>query len=720
MKKYRKLAAWILAISMIAVMLGSAATVYAAPDAAPAESAEGESPEGESAEGESPADAAAPAEEAAPAGDSEGDSPTDAAAPAEEAAPAGDSEGDSPADAAAPAEEAAPAGDSEGESEGDSSEEAAPADDAAAADSEGDSAEGESADGESAEGESDGESAGDSAGSAAPTQDIILTDGADKFYEDVEWKGTDGFLALQGATAHVGGFEEHYVINEYLLPVTAKYFEASNVSFDKAVNSTFIGTQDAAGGGAVFNVTGSGSNLYVNNAYISTLGSQTAAMYMDGSTNKVVVQDSYLETMGTVEGYEAVSDFMAIPSLLAWGHTRANLSQGTATNTYYYNSVIVADGWAALSTDGATGLGVNLVAVNSYAETTDGGYALFADHECRDYIIGTTLVGAEYGSIICSGGEIFYLGGASGFQNRQELGSLRQKILETFPKVPLTLSASQTQDFTAEHPIYAMEEYMDVDLPAGRTTVVGGRNSVNMMTPDLMGQGTAASTQNIMVGFSTDFITDHELFDLNAMPEGYYTPDCVTSSASSFNPDTLAYAKWTSGPAILLRSDSAFIALDDITFTSNYDEADFGQPRTLIMSALNSDSNACLIPDGEQVAPMEIFIGHSVIDADIRDYDYHRKMFVVMAGTEFTGAIKSYTVDDWNAIWGEGGTLGTGYYAYDETYETNWWPTVALSEGSVWTVTEECFLAELFYDSTSRVIGDIEMVEGGFIVYPLE
>ena len=685
--KLRKKIAWILALAMIVSLLGTAGSVFA--DPAPAEG-EAISAEGESAEGES-------AEEAAPAeGESaEGES-------AEDAAPA---EGES-------AEEAAPA-------EGESTEDAA-------------AAEGESADGESAEGESGGDDewtgfpadglgiGGDQGGSESMRQDIVLEEGDNKYYEGIDWTGTEGFLALNGGVAQVGGFQEHYLIKDYLLAVTPKYFEASNVDYDWTVNSRFQGTADAAGGGAIFNVTGAGSTLSINNAYISAMGSQTAALCLEGNHNKVVIQDSYLETKGSVEGYEAVDDFMSLGALTVWGHTRSSLSMGVETDTFYYNSVIVSDGWGALSTDGSTGMGLNLVAVNSYAEAADGGYALFSDHECRDYLIGTTLVGAEYGCIICSAGEIYFFGGESGFQNRQELGTLRAKILESFPKNPLTLSENQQQNFSAEHPIYAMADYMDVDMEVGRSTVVGGRNSVNMVTPDLMNEGPAASVQNILVAFNTDLVTDFELFNLDDMPEGQYTPDSVTSSAATFNADTLNYVKWTAGPAIILRSDSAFICLDDVTFTSNYDQADFGQPNTFIMSVLNSDSSACVIPDGMQVAPMEVFIGHSTIEGDILDYDYHRQLMVVLTGTEYTGAIKSYTVDDWNAIWGEGGTLGTGCYVYDETYESVWLPKVFLSEGAVWNVTEECFVGDLAIDTTSQVNGNIEQVDGGFLITPLE
>ena len=568
---------------------------------------------------------------------------------------------------------------------------------------------------ESAEGESEGESAamGGSGGSSAPMEDIILTEG-EETYENVEWEGTGGFLALMGATAYVGGEEENYQIDEVLVPVTEKYFDASAVEFDGAVNSVFVGTQDATGGGATFNITGSNSNLYAKNIYASSQGSQTAAMYVDEENNKIVVQDSYIESKGSVEGYEDVSDFIALQGLLSWGHTRTNLSQGVSS-TYYYNTAVVADGWAAMSTDGATGLGVNFVAVNSYAETADGGYSIYSDHECRDYIFGTSLVGAEYGAIIAAGGELYLFDGNVDYE--RELNEMRAEFMDFYSP---NLMETSYQDFAGEHPVYALEEYVGETPEIGRTTIVGGRNCVLMHKPDEGHEGTPAANQNVLVAIGTDFIVDKDLFNLEDMPEGWYTPEDVTSSAAFFNDDTLDYVKFTSGPAILMRSCSTLVYLNDVTFTSNYDEADFGQADTFIMAVMNSDGNANLIPDGDVASPMDINIVNSTIDGDIVDLDYQREMLITLDNAVLGGAIAWGNVDDWNLLWGEDGVYGTGAYVYDEAYETVWGPVVNLTNGSTWVVTAESFVKDLTVDETSAVVGTIEETENGYLVSPAE
>jgi len=545
-------------------------------------------------------------------------------------------------------------------------------------------------------------------------QDNILNSG-NQICENEDWAGEGGYLAVLGGTAYVGGDDDNYEVSGLLVPVTEKYFDASAVNFDGSVNSVFTGTQDASGGGATFNVSAEGSSLYLNNIYASSQGSQTAAVYVDENNNKVVVKDSYLESYGSVPGYEEVPDFIALQGLLSWGHTRTNLSQGVSS-TYYYNTAVIADGWAAMSTDGATGLGVNFVSVNSYAETADGGYAIYSDHECRDYVFGSTLVGAEYGAIIAAGGELYLMDGNAFDLENQELNGWRKTVMDKYQP---NLMPTSYQDFAGEHPVVALEEYDGEPMEVGRTTIVGGRNCVLMHKPDEAHEGLPAATQNVLAAIGTDFIVDHNLFNLEDMPEGWYTPDCVTSSASFFYPETLNYVEFTSGAAILMRSCSTLVLLEDVTFTSNYDELEMqGQPDTFIMAVINSDGNANLIADGDVASPMDINIFNSEIEGNIVDMDYQREMLITLDNTALTGKIDWIQVDGWNAMWGEDGFLGQGAYAYNDTYETVWGPVVTLKNGAVWTVTEESYIKSYDVDETSEIIGEIEEFGDGFKVYP--
>ena len=571
--------------------------------------------------------------------------------------------------------------------------------------------EGESAGEEAqAEGESEG---GSSAEQAAPTQDIVLEEG-EEAYENIEWAGDNGYVYINGGAAVVGGAEDNYE-PEVILPVTEEYFEASAFEFDGAVNSVFTGTQEAAGGGNIFHVTGEGSELLVKNIYASSLGSQTAVMYTDGSDDVMVIQDSYIESCGSVEGYEEVSDFMALQGLLVWGHTRTNLSQGY-TATYYYNSAVIADGWAAMSTDGAQGLGVNFVAVNSYAETTDGGYAIYSDHECRDYIFGSTLVGAEYGAIIASGGELYMFDGEKVDPETTELNAWRDAFLE---ENPAELAETSIQDFANEHPVVAMEMYDGEGLEIGRSQLIGGRNCILVHKPDEAHQGKGADQQNVFVAEGVDLIVDHTLFNTEDMPEGWYTPECITSSASFFNDDTLNYVEWTSGPAILIRSCSTLIYLDDVTFESNWDEVEQkGQPDTFIMAVMNSDGNANIIADGDVANPMDITIANSEITGDVIDADYQREMLLTLDNATLNGKIDWFNCDMWNQVWGTEGFLGSGNYEYNESYESVWGPVVTLVNGAVWNVTEESYIKDYSVDETSQIIGTIEAYGDGYKVYP--
>lgn len=140
--------------------------------------------------------------------------------------------------------------------------------------------------------------------------------------------------------------------------------------------------------------------------------------------------------------------------------------------------------------------------------------------------------------------------------------------------------------------------------------------------------------------------------------------------------------------------------------------------KVLVHAVLNSDGNANLIPDGDVANPMDITIAKSDITGDIIDEDYQREMLITLDETTLTGKIDWKNVDDWNAVWGVDGTIGTGDYAYDETYETVWGPVVTLTNGSTWVVTEPSYIKAYEVDETSQIIGTIEESGNGYIVMP--
>ncbi|MCC8121914.1 MAG: hypothetical protein LIO42_08045, partial [Oscillospiraceae bacterium] len=82
-------------------------------------------------------------------------------------------------------------------------------------------------------------------------------------------------------------------------------------------------------------------------------------------------------------------------------------------HTYYYNSYAETEGWAAMSTDSASGSGLDFYSYNSEAYAVSGGYGIYADSSCRDWLYATTLRGAEHGVIISNNGAVHVYSGAS-------------------------------------------------------------------------------------------------------------------------------------------------------------------------------------------------------------------------------------------------------------------------------------------------------------------
>lgn len=102
--------------------------------------------------------------------------------------------------------------------------------------------------------------------------------------------------------------------------------------------------------------------------------------------------------------------------LLIAGYARSSMSIG-ASQTYYYNSYVETEGWAAMSTDSASGSGLDFYSYNSEAYAVSGGYGIYSDSSCRDWLYATIQRGAEHGAIISNNGEVHVYSGASATVN---------------------------------------------------------------------------------------------------------------------------------------------------------------------------------------------------------------------------------------------------------------------------------------------------------------
>lgn len=164
---------------------------------------------------------------------------------------------------------------------------------------------------------------------------------------------------------------------------------ADGAATDGVVEDAVIYCEDAGkgvGGPDTAVSVRNGANLTIRNSVIDTIGKNrfcTTAEY--GS--KLRVYDSVLYAHGIPygDGYAPVSGLMATPppALEIGGNSRAHCTM-TNSYSYFYNSRIICDGWAALSTEGAEGF-VYLEANDCDVICTKSGYGAYADPDCHDY-----------------------------------------------------------------------------------------------------------------------------------------------------------------------------------------------------------------------------------------------------------------------------------------------------------------------------------------------
>lgn len=147
-----------------------------------------------------------------------------------------------------------------------------------------------------------------------------------------------------------------------------------------AGNGTGIGGP-ASGAAAKYN-----AKLTIRDAVIDTNGrTRYATAAEEGSVLKVY--DSVICAHGIPygEGIEPPTELMSTPpaALEMDGNTRTHCTMSNSSS-YFYNSKIICDGWAALSTESSEGY-VYLEANDCDIVCTKSGYGAYADPECHDF-----------------------------------------------------------------------------------------------------------------------------------------------------------------------------------------------------------------------------------------------------------------------------------------------------------------------------------------------
>ena len=360
-----------------------------------------------------------------------------------------------------------------------------------------------------------------------------------------------------------------------------------------------------------------GAALLVDNAYIYSEGLEGLAISNSGTAGKgstMVVKDSLLVTRGYVPAFAGQEENLPNDPLLVTGADRTNLSGGES-KTYYYDSVVTVDGWASLSTDGASGDGVDLVAVNTFASALLGGYGTYADGNCRDYLYGSVLEGAEIGVIIAGTGEVSLYDGDDGLPGGAGYGVGKYGDIDP----------------------YAFSE-VDAD-EVGGSVIAGGRNALMMHVA-----GTYTADRNgYFCAKDSALITDRALLsDEN-------TEYSINASwyGRELSPNIRKYLELVEGDVILLKSVNAEILLDNVDMES--------YNGVLIHSVLNNDTSTPATPAGTNPVGTKVVLSNMDVTGSIVDDDYERVMHITLDNTTLHGAITSGTCEDWNSRWLDAG-----------------------------------------------------------------
>lgn len=407
-------------------------------------------------------------------------------------------------------------------------------------------------------------------------------------------------------------------------------------------------TDDDKGGSAV--CIDNGATVYISDSNLVVDGAAryVTANYNDGT---LIVNDSHIESTGSNENTADVSEPFSNAALLISGTARANFSIG-ASKTYYFNSTCVAEGWAALSTDSATGNGLDLYAYNTDGIAENGGYSTYADTNCRVWLYGSRMNAAEIGCIISKSGQIHaYNSRAAG------------------------------DDIMA---------YNEGDTVDEDTSILAGRNAVMIHAPDMMGQGLWAADCGTFTAEDTVMGTTQELVST----KDYY----------DYGDAVGAYIDYVSGSVFLIRSTSANIELKNVTMES--------YNNTLIQTVLNADSmgNFLAPGDGDQVNPIAVTMTDMDVAGDIRHEDYQRRMTVDLEDATLTGNIVSGTMEDWNSTWAEYGEVN---WVVDESFDATYGVALTLGENATWNVTGQSSLTSLTVAESAALNGVDEITLDG-------
>jgi len=381
--------------------------------------------------------------------------------------------------------------------------------------------------------------------------------------------------------------------------------------------------------------------VHLDNVYMQVDGAQR---YVDSTfaDAKKIINDSYLVSTGDATRF---TDDITLPfsnaALLIDGAARTNFSINNS-DTYYFNSTVIAEGWAALSTDACSDL--NLYAYNTTAKAINGGYATYADFNCHVQLFGSDLEAAEIGAIISKSGLLTVLDGQSA-----------------------------SSDILV---------YNKGDTTTAGSVIRGGRNAIMIHAPDMRGEGLPAVDYGYITVKNSTLTTSKQLV--------------TTFDYQQYGDAIQSYVDYTSGDLILVKSTSGDIKLENATLNS--------YNGVLVRTILNSDRMGNFIAAGDNekrtaegeliVKPLSISLKDMSTQGDILHQDYQRNMELTLASASLIGQISQTSHSEWQQFWQSKG-IEKAYFLPNKTWQGTNSLSVSLDSQSSWQVTDASSLSQL-------------------------
>ncbi|MCD7748502.1 MAG: hypothetical protein LUH42_00445, partial [Oscillospiraceae bacterium] len=491
-------------------------------------------------------------------------------------------------------------------------------------------------------------------GAATLNEDYLAEHEIEMSYDALDDSGVDG-LVLDTSDM---------LVSAVAVSGDDSVFTISNAEIHLGVNeeTAYVASSTTAGSGALV----SSGTLYITDSAITVDGGANGA---EGghyaveaySTGTLVVNNSSMIQTGR-GGADGLTDESNEPGsnngLLIAGYARSSMSIG-ASQTYYYNSYVETEGWAAMSTDSASGGGLDFYSYNSEAYAVSGGYGIYADSSCRDWLYATTLRGAEHGVIISNNGAVHVYSGAS---------ATEEDALAYYPE--------------------------DGELTDAGSLIEAGRNCFYIHSP---GTGSAFGQQAVVEVMDSTLRTSEELNDQQTLVD----------YAEKYSQGVADYLDFIRGSIILVKSHSADIDLTNVEIDS--------YSNTILMTALNADSSSRYLYTDKEDTATSLTMTDMDVTGDVKNYDYQRNVEILLDNTSWNGASLVWDAEDWNAYWDYAEGMDSVYWCSldAETYNVAHHGTaLTLENGSVWTVSAESQLDSLTISADSQVIYGTATVDG--------